>query len=99
MESGNSIFHKELNLVFVYIVIFLFGLVTIYVMTSVINSKVDDINQEYLYEQQLLDMQLTHFCNVSFFLFFFGKIYLQKPIVFKELNRVMKEIFAQNEDE
>ena len=25
--------------------------------------------------------------------------YLQKPIVFKELNRVMKEIFAQNEDE
>ncbi len=25
--------------------------------------------------------------------------YLQKPIVFKELNRVMKEIFAQNEDD
>ena len=56
MESGNSVLHKELNLVFVYIVIFLFGLVTIYIMTSVINSKVDDVSNEYLYEQQLLDM-------------------------------------------
>ena len=47
-EKQQSIWHRNLNLVFVYIVIFLFGLVVVFIMTSVLNKKVQEINNELL---------------------------------------------------
>ena len=49
-ETSVSIWHRDLNLVFVYVVVFLFGLVVIYIMTSVLNKKVEEISSASMYE-------------------------------------------------
>ena len=38
-EEKQSIWHRNLNLAFVYVVVFLFGLVVVYAMTTVLNKK------------------------------------------------------------
>ena len=45
-ENQQSIWHRELNLVFVYVVVFLFGLVTVFIMTNVLNKRVQELNEE-----------------------------------------------------
>ena len=47
-EKKESILFKDMNLVFVYVVIFLFGLVTVFIMTNVINGKVEEINNSMI---------------------------------------------------
>ena len=49
-EKKESILFKEMNLIFVYAVIFMLGLVTVFIMTSIINSKVEEINNSVLVE-------------------------------------------------
>ena len=49
-EKKESILFKDMNLLFVYVVIFIFGLVTVFIMTSVINGKVEEINNSMLSE-------------------------------------------------
>ena len=49
-ETSVSIWHKDLNLVFVYVVVFLFGIVVVYIMTTVLNNKVEEINNGSIYE-------------------------------------------------
>ena len=44
-EEKQSIWHRNLNLAFVYIVIFLCGLVVVSIMTNILNSKVQEINE------------------------------------------------------
>ena len=44
VESSVSIWHRDLNLVFVYVVIFLAGIVIVTIMINVLNSKVSDLN-------------------------------------------------------
>ena len=39
-----SIWHRNLNLVFVYVVIFLAGVVTVSIMINIINNKVNELN-------------------------------------------------------
>ena len=46
-----SIWHRDLNLVFVYCVIFLAGIAVVYTMISIINNKVEEINNG-LYQPQ-----------------------------------------------
>jgi hypothetical protein len=43
-ETSVSIWHRDLNLVFVYVVIFLAGLVVVSIMTTILNNKVNEIN-------------------------------------------------------
>lgn len=43
-ETSVSIWHRDLNLVFVYVVIFLAGIVVVSIMTTVLNNKVNEIN-------------------------------------------------------
>lgn len=43
-ETSISIWHRDLNLVFVYVVIFLAGIVIVSIMTTVLNNKVNEIN-------------------------------------------------------
>ena len=50
-ETSVSIWHRDLNLVFVYVVIFLAGIVVVSIMTTILNNKVNDIN-EGIYTQQ-----------------------------------------------
>ena len=50
-NSSVSIWHRDLNLVFVYVVIFLAGIVVVSIMTTILNNKVNDIN-EGIYTQQ-----------------------------------------------
>lgn len=54
-QTSVSIWHRDLNLVFVYVVVFLFGLVVIYIMTSVLNNKVEELSQEpySVYQQNI----------------------------------------------
>lgn len=54
-EEKQSIWHRNLNLAFVYIVVFLFGLVVVYAMTTVLNNKVEEINNQSFsaYEQKI----------------------------------------------
>ena len=56
MEEQNntkvSIWRRDLNLAFVYIVIFLAGIIIIYAMTTVLNNKVNELN-EGLYTPQV----------------------------------------------
>lgn len=47
-EKQQSIWHRDLNLVFVYVVVFLFGLVVVFIMTSVLNKKVQELNSEII---------------------------------------------------
>lgn len=42
-QTNTSIWKKDLNLVFVYVVIFLAGVVTVTIMINVLNNKVDEI--------------------------------------------------------
>jgi len=52
-EEKQSIWHRNLNLAFVYIVVFLFGLVVVFIMTTILNNKVNEINSEsYLITEQ-----------------------------------------------
>ena len=44
-EKKQSIWHRNLNLAFVYMVIFLFGLVVVFAMTNILNSKVQELNE------------------------------------------------------
>ncbi len=50
-ETSVSIWHRDLNLVFVYVVIFLAGVVVVSIMTTILSNKVNDINQG-IYGQQ-----------------------------------------------
>ena len=50
-ETSVSIWHRDLNLVFVYVVIFLAGVVVVSVMTTILSNKVNEINQG-IYGQQ-----------------------------------------------
>lgn len=43
-QSSVSIWHRDLNLIFVYVVIFLAGLIVVTIMTSILNNKVNEIN-------------------------------------------------------
>ena len=43
-ETSVSIWHRDLNLVFVYVVIFLAGIVVVSIMTTILNNKVNEIN-------------------------------------------------------
>ena len=43
-EEKQSIWHRELNLGFVYAVVFLSGLLIVYIMTNVLNAKLEEIN-------------------------------------------------------
>ena len=49
-EKTQSIWHRDLNLVFVYVVVFLFGLIVVFIMTSVLNKKVQELNSEFVTE-------------------------------------------------
>ena len=48
-ETSVSIWHKDLNLVFVYIVIFLAGIVVVSIMTTILNNKVNEISNGSIY--------------------------------------------------
>ena len=50
-ETSVSVWHRDLNIVFVYVVIFLAGVVVVSVMTTILSNKVNDINQG-IYGQQ-----------------------------------------------
>ena len=43
-QTTVSIWHRDLNLVFVYVVIFLAGIVVVSIMTTILNNKVNEIN-------------------------------------------------------
>lgn len=45
-EKKESFLFKELNLVFVYIFIFLVGIIIVLFMTSYLNSKVKEFSEE-----------------------------------------------------
>ena len=45
-ETSVSIWHRDLNLIFVYVVIFLAGIAVVSIMTTILNNKVNEINQE-----------------------------------------------------
>ena len=54
MEEENknlSVWHRDLNLVFVYCVIFLAGIAVVFTMISIINNKVEEINNS-IYQPQ-----------------------------------------------
>lgn len=48
-ETSVSIWHRDLNLVFVYVVIFLAGIVIVSIMTTVLTNKVNEINNGSIY--------------------------------------------------
>jgi len=44
-ENKNvSVWHRDLNLIFVYCVIFLAGIAVVFTMVNILNSKVEEIN-------------------------------------------------------
>ena len=47
MNGKESILHKDLNLAFVYIVIFLVGIIIAASMISYINAKVNELTNDY----------------------------------------------------
>ena len=54
MEEENkklSVWHRDLNLVFVYCVIFLAGIAVVFTMVNILNKKVEEINNS-IYETQ-----------------------------------------------
>ena len=60
MEEENknlSVWHRDLNLVFVYCVIFLAGIAVVFTMINIINNKVEEINnsvyQPYTYNNNM----------------------------------------------
>lgn len=44
-KQRESILRKNLNLAFVYIVIFIFSVITVMVMTNILNNKLNEINE------------------------------------------------------
>lgn len=48
-ETSVSIWHRDLNLVFVYVVIFLAGLVVVSIMTTILNNKVNEVTNSGMY--------------------------------------------------
>lgn len=44
-EKKQSIWFREVNVIFVYAVIFLVGLLIVFLMTNYINSKVEEFDQ------------------------------------------------------
>lgn len=48
-QTSVSIWHRDLNLVFVYVVIFLAGIVVVSIMTTILNNKVNEINNGSVY--------------------------------------------------
>lgn len=48
-QTSVSIWHRDLNLVFVYVVIFLAGIVVVSIMTTILNNKVNEINNGSIY--------------------------------------------------
>ena len=48
-ETSVSIWHRDLNLVFVYVVIFLAGIVVVSIMTTILTDKVEEINNGGIY--------------------------------------------------
>ena len=52
MEEKKSIWYRNLNLAFVYIVIFLFGLIVVFAMTTILNNKVNELNESMYSSQQ-----------------------------------------------
>lgn len=60
MEEENkslSVWHRDLNLVFVYCVIFLAGIAIVFTMINVINNKVEEINNS-VYQPQTYNNNL-----------------------------------------
>lgn len=60
MEEENkslSVWHRDLNLVFVYCVIFLAGIAVVFTMINVINNKVEEINNS-VYQPQTYNNNL-----------------------------------------
>ena len=55
-ETSVSIWHRELNLVFVYVVIFLAGIVVVSIMTTILSNKVNDINKGIYAQQEYNNM-------------------------------------------
>lgn len=45
-EQKQTIWHRNLNLIFVYVVIFLAGIATVSIMLNIINNKVNEINND-----------------------------------------------------
>lgn len=51
-ENKNlSVWHRDLNLIFVYCVVFLAGIAVVFTMINIINSKVEEINNS-VYQPQ-----------------------------------------------
>lgn len=50
-KTSVSIWHRDLNLIFVYVVIFLAGIVTVSIMTTILNNKVKEITNGDIYTQ------------------------------------------------
>ena len=48
-ETAVSIWHRDLNLVFVYVVIFLAGIVIISIMAKVITNKTNEVTNGSIY--------------------------------------------------
>ena len=46
IEKKESILHKKMDLAFVYIFIFLFGMLIVFFMTSYLKSKVEEFTSE-----------------------------------------------------
>ena len=44
MNEDKKIWKRNLNLIFVYMIIFLFGLLTVLFMTNILNNSVKEIN-------------------------------------------------------
>ena len=60
MEEENkslSVWHRDLNLVYVYCVIFLAGIAVVFTMINVINNKVEEINNS-VYQPQTYNNNL-----------------------------------------
>lgn len=51
-NSSVSILHRDLNLVFVYVVIFLAGIAMVSIMINILNNKVNEINNAIYATQQ-----------------------------------------------
>jgi len=47
-ENKKTIWNRSLNLIVVYIAIFIIGLAIVGVMTNFLNSSIEDINTEYI---------------------------------------------------
>ena len=45
-EKKESFLFKKLDLVFVYLFIFIVGIIIVFIMTSYLNSKVQEFNEE-----------------------------------------------------